>query len=61
MEVVRVVLDPRRLVGAPEAEVVGRHDTRDRGERPNHLPLEVGAGRLAVQESSTGSPDPPST
>ena len=50
MEVVRVVLDPRRLVRASEPEVVGCDDARDRRERPDHLPVEERPGRLAVEE-----------
>ena len=50
VEVVRVVLDPHRLVRAPEAEVVGREHARGAGERRDHLPIEVRPRRLSVQE-----------
>ncbi len=50
MEVVGVVLDARRLVGAAEAEVVGGDDARDPCERRDQLSVQERPGRLAVQE-----------
>jgi hypothetical protein len=50
VDVVGVVLDPRRLVRATEAEVVGREHPRNLGKRRDHLPVEVRPGRLSVEE-----------
>jgi hypothetical protein len=38
-----------RLVGAAEAEVVGRHHPRGAGKPRDHLPVQERPGRLAVQ------------
>src|SRR5258708_39934111 len=39
-----------RLVRAPEADEVGRHDARAACDEPrNHPPVEIAPGRLAVQ------------
>ena len=50
LEVVGVVLEPERLVGAAEAEVVGRDRACGRAELGDDLAVEVRPGRLAVQE-----------
>ena len=50
VEVVGVVLDPRRLVRAAEAEVVGRDGASDTRDRRDHLAIQERPGRLAVQE-----------
>ena len=50
VKVVGVVLDPGRLVRATEAEVVGRDDACDSGERRDQLPVEERPRRLAVEE-----------
>ena len=49
VEVVRVVLDPGRLVRATEAEVVGRDRARGAGDRRDHLAIEECPRRLAVE------------
>ena len=50
VEVVGVVLEACGLVGAAEAEVVGRDDAGDRGEGRDHLPVEERPARLAVEQ-----------
>src|SRR6187551_3547335 len=50
MAVVRVPAGLDGLVGAPEAEVVGRDDPRRRGERRDQLPVQVAPRRLAVEQ-----------
>ena len=50
VEVVGVVLEPERLVGAAEAEVVGRDRAGDGVELGDDLAVEVRPRRLAVEE-----------
>ena len=55
MEVVAVVLEPERLVGAAEAEVVGRDRARRRRQLRDDRAVEVRPRRLAVQEQDGGA------
>ena len=50
VEVVGVVVEPERLVGAAEAEVVGRDRAGGRRQLRDDLAVEVRPGRLAVQQ-----------
>ncbi len=50
VQVVRVVLDARRLVRAAEPVVVGRDHATHRGERRDQLPVQERPGRLAVEQ-----------
>ena len=50
VEVVGVVLDPGRLVGTAEAEVVGRDGASRPRDRRDHRAVEERPRRLAVQE-----------
>ena len=50
VEVVGVVLDPGRLVRAPEPEVVGRDGASGTRDGRDHLAIQERPGRLAVQE-----------
>ena len=55
VEVVAVVLEPERLVGAAEAEVVGRDRPRRRRQLRDDRAVEVRPRRLAVQEQDGGA------
>ena len=58
VEVVGVVLDPRRLVRAAEAEVVGRDDAGGVGDRRDQLAVEERPRRLAVEQEHRDRPRP---
>ncbi len=52
VQVVRVVLDAGWLVGAAEAEVVGRDHAADLRERRDQLPVQERPGRLAMEQEN---------